>query len=53
VLPCTAPERVNSDALGATATTMEVMNRRYPMLTRRVLLVGALTIGLVLRPPRR
>src|SRR5919199_4533461 len=47
VLPCTAAARVHSDALVTTATTTEVMNRRHPMLTRRVLLVGALTTGLI------
>ena len=50
VLPCTAPERVHSNALVTTATTTEVMNRRHPMLTRRALLVGALATGLILRP---
>ena len=50
VLPCAATERVHGDALVATATTTEVMNRRHPMLTRRVLLVGALATGLILRP---
>ena len=50
VLPCTAAEGVHGDALVATATTTEVMNRRHPMLTRRALLVGALAAGFILRP---